>query len=442
MSRYYTPIDVARALARHAPKQISMLMEPAVGTGVLLEPLRQRLPSCDRIICIDKDSNALEQLKSNLSPLLEPKIKIIHGDFLSLPRHSFDNVDVNGFDCIVMNPPFGGKRSKLVEIDCAVEMPGVCKGTRRIPIEMAFVLRAVRLLKPTGRLLAVVPSSVVSSLSTKWLREYLFQMGTVKFVHELPRFTFEGLSGRVYLFVFKKNVSRQSLLLLNHDLAEPEKIEIKRSELTEGLRLDYGFYRARSWLEEMKMKKRLEWLSVGEVAEILKGDMESPEGARHAIHTTSYRDGFWGTGERKNQLKRGNTDCRIRRGDIMVKRVGRDCARSFGVITDAEGYASSDCVIIIRPNRSSDRLKLLFAIRTTLAAAAGTALLERGTGAPYLTVAELPGVEIPINLASVYQKDFSKYKDAVRRRRFTDMLAIEEQVRKKIVPKSVKCFAT
>jgi tRNA1(Val) A37 N6-methylase TrmN6 len=432
MSRYYTPIDVARALARHAPRQISTLMEPAAGTGVLLEPLKRRLLSCSKIICIDKDSKALAELKSKFSPLLGSKIKIIRGDFLSLPQQAFGKVEASGFDCIIMNPPFDGRRSKLVEIDRAVEMPGVGKENRRIPIEMAFVLRAVRLLKPAGCLLAVVPSSVVSSLSTKWLREYLFRIGTVKFVHELPRFTFEDLRGRVYLFVFKKQERQGGLVLLNHDLAEPESIEIKRSELTEGLRLDYGFYRARSWLDEVKRKKRLKWLSVGEVAEIFRGDMASPEGARHAIHTTSYRDGFWGVGDRKKHLKRGNTACRVRRSDLMVKRVGRNCASSFGIVTDAEGYASSDCVIIIRPTKRSDRLKLLFALRTALGAEAGAALLERGTGAPYLTVAELPSVQIPINLAFVYKQTFSKYEEAVRRKSFADMLSLEEQVRRKL----------
>src|SRR5438045_3336714 len=120
--------------------------------------------------------------------------------------------------------------------------------------------------------------------------------------------------------------------------------------------------------------------------------MESPEGARRAIHTTNYKSGFWVTGRYTGHLKRVSTDRGVRRNDIIVKRVGRECSKTFGVVADAVGYATSDCVVIIRSHAPADRLKLLFALRTVYGSDISASLLERGTGAPYLTVAELPDV--------------------------------------------------
>jgi tRNA1(Val) A37 N6-methylase TrmN6 len=431
MSHYYTPLDVARALVRHAPKKLSALLEPAVGTGDLLEPLKHRLQSSSKIVCIDKDSHALSKLKTEYAALWKNKLEIICADFLNWSPANPDSKKGEGFDCVLMNPPFDGKRGNFVELNCPVALPEGGEVIRRVPIEVAFVLKAVRLLRPGGRLLAVVPSSVVASLSTTWLREYLLQVGAVKYVHELPHFTFEDLGARVYLFVFEKQERQRSLILLNHDLAEPEKFRIRRADLSPDFRFDYGFYNAQRWFEELKeKKKRLRWLPINEVAEVLRGNVESPEGARRAIHTTNYKEGFWVAGARRKQLKRGNTHRQVRRHDLIMKRVGRDCSKTLGSVTDACGYATSDCVVIIRPLKSSNKLKLLFAIRTILGAGVGTALLERGTGAPYLTVAELPDLQIPMNLADVYHQTFSEYKLAVTARKFSEMLAIEEKVRR------------
>lgn len=433
MTHYYTPLDVARALVRHTPKNLSTLLEPAVGTGDLLEPLKHRLQSASRIVCIDKDSKALAKLKAERVPLWKNKLQIICTDFLEWPATNPLGKEGRGFHCVLMNPPFDGRRGHLVELNCSLDMPGEGHGVRPVPIEVAFVLKAIRLLRPGGRLLAVVPSSVIASLSTRWLREYLLQVGAVKYVHELPHFTFKDLRARVYLFVFEKQGRQGSLVLLNHDLAQPESFRIRKDDLSPDFRLDYGFHNAKRWFKELKArKKRLRWVSISEIAKVLRGDMKSPAGARHAIHTTNYKGGFWIVGDRRKQLKWGSTDRKVKRYDLMLKRVGRDCSNTLGSVADAYGYATSDCVIIIRPHKSSDKLKLLFAIRIILGGV-GAALLERETGAPYLTVAELPDIQIPVNLAATYPQIFSKYRLAVRTRRFSEMLAIEDKVRRNFV---------
>jgi tRNA1(Val) A37 N6-methylase TrmN6 len=439
MPPYYTPNDVARALAKHTPRKITRLLEPAVGTGILLEPLKQRLYSSE-ITCIDRDSEALAQLRLRFSPLFWPKLKIVQGDFLKWSDKVKCRSDEDGFDCVLMNPPFVAKRSEFVDLDCVREMPGIGEDIKRVPVEVAFIIKAIRLLRPGGRLLAVVPSSIVTSLSTTWLRDYLLQVGSVRYVHELPRYTFKEVSARVYLFVYQKQAKQHSVLLLNHDLAKPESILISKVELKGDLRLDYSFHSARRQLDELiKMRRRLMWRPIRAVAKVLRGHIKSPAGAQFAVHTTSYNGGFWELGSRGQYLARGDTEQHIKSGDLMIARVGKNCSSSCGIVTNAAGYAASDCVIMIRPHEQRARLKLLFAIRTTFGMEITPSLIERGTGAPYLTVAELPHVMIPINLADIYQRDFSKYCLSVRRKRLEEMKNIEKRVERRLCAGSRSC---
>ena len=75
---------------------------------------------------------------------------------------------------------------------------------RFMPLEAAFLCRALELLADGGRLLAIVPCSVVMSESLQWLREELLSQGAIRFVHELPPRSFPGVDSRMYLLVLQQ----------------------------------------------------------------------------------------------------------------------------------------------------------------------------------------------------------------------------------------------
>jgi hypothetical protein len=62
--------------------------------------------------------------------------------------------------------------------------------------------------------------------------------------------------------------------------------------------------------------------------------------------------------------------------------------------------------MIIRPSKSEDRERLLFALRVMLAGDIGSNFLEAGAGASYLTAAQLIELQIPITLDSLYSNTF------------------------------------
>src|SRR5438105_2397712 len=109
MISHYTPIDVAYALAKHAPKKLSSLLEPAVGTGILLQPFEKLCErSLDRIVCVDTDQKALNQVKATFGSVAK-SFEAICTDFLqwSELRHQTNPPEL--FDCVLMNPPFAGR---------------------------------------------------------------------------------------------------------------------------------------------------------------------------------------------------------------------------------------------------------------------------------------------------------------------------------------------
>jgi hypothetical protein len=147
-----------------------------------------------------------------------------------------------------MNPPYGAKKSDWSE--CELSSIG-SKVRMHVPKELAFAFRAVERLNDGGRLLAVMPGSMVSSSTLSRFRECLGGAGSFKYVHELPKFTFPGVEGRIYLVVYDKGRSYTDIELRNHDLLEPHCLRVSWSKIGDSRRLDFGFHHSRAWLEKL-----------------------------------------------------------------------------------------------------------------------------------------------------------------------------------------------
>ena len=55
MERYDTPIKLAQILAEHVPTNVRKILEPSVGTGILLEPIIAQSDQITEVVCIDTD---------------------------------------------------------------------------------------------------------------------------------------------------------------------------------------------------------------------------------------------------------------------------------------------------------------------------------------------------------------------------------------------------
>jgi hypothetical protein len=93
-----------------------------------------------------------------------------------------------------------------------------------------------------------------------------------------------------------------------------------------------------------------------------------------------------------------------------------------------EGTKWSDCVLRIRPRVGLDAKKLTFAHRCLLNSEMGGAMLERGTGASYITVSDLDDLMVPLKFFSIYAATYSKYMKALKTFQFDEMQRLEQFV--------------
>lgn len=410
-----------------------------MGNGILLQPLIERLrKSAKKIVCVDSDPTALAVVKMTLGKTFPHSLQLVGEDFLKW-SDGFPEGKDKSFDCVLMNPPFDGRKGSLVRIELDWPSHATLRNVGHVPIEIAFVVRAIELLKPGGRLLAIVPSSLVSSSGVSWVRKYLLSIGFVRFVHELPRFTFKEVEARVYLFVFEKGKLQGSLTLCNHDLYKPEKLVIRMSSLNHEARFDYSFNQARLWLEDIRSRfPSLKWTKLKNIALLYRGSEESPEGPKHSVHTCDWNEGFWDSGDRRGGLKHGSGDRCIKQGDLLVRRVGRACVQSLGPICGHLNHTCSDCIYLIRPKPSIDSSELLFALRILVACSEGAPLVERGTGATYITEQAFYDLSIPTALRSILEDEFKSYLIALKSKDSRVMRLIEKNARHILSNKTVK----
>ena len=430
MREHDTPTEVAQELAKYAPRRINTLLDPAVGRGALLAPLIRRLNrNRTEIVCVDSDQAALSELQAQMKLVFWGRPRLINANFLDW---SVDQA-VSNFDCILMNPPFSGRKNKLTKMLLPVQLRDRIGNERHMPLEAAFVCMAHKLLRDGGRLLAVLPCSVVMAQSLQWLRQFLLDTGALRSVHELPARCFPNVDSRMYLLVFDKARRQRSVKLFNHDLKQPCQLEMPNNRVELLYRLDFGYHDGRRKMDALLRRKELGWCRLGEIATILRGDVVSPIGSLQAIHTCHYKEGFWHqpTGD---ELPAERDNARnIAEGDILVKRVGRDSYRSFGQHIAVPGLRCSDCVYIVRPLPGVAAEQILFALLILANLYWTKPLLERGTGASYITMDSLSNFWIPTKLFERFPVEFDHFTVILRDRQDKLMMKPLETVSQSLI---------
>lgn len=413
MRLFETPDGVASCLARWVPSTATSILEPSVGRGALLKPLVRRLQAQRAVVtCVDTTVQALQAARALLASRVA--VRSFHGDFLSICRGPAFRT--NQFDCVLMNPPFVGRPERLRTVpDCL----------KPLPVEAAFLLECVRLTRPGGRVLAVLPSSVVSGASCLQVREQLTRHGDVLNVHELPLSIFAGIEGRIFLLVYQKSKTSSKVVLCNHRLRCPDRLVVPQALSGHLLRWDYAFHRALERVSIARAKAKLTWVRLDRSASIVRGSLPGAVAKGGlGLHTVNASPFLW-RAPRSSSGHRSHKDRVTHVGDILLPRVMRRCTELAGMAPPGT-HRFSDCVLRIRPTGEVDGLQFLFSLRLLLSCGAG--LLQRGVGASYVSVRQLASLEMPIDAARVFASAFQKYSAAAKDCDWDSMLKIESRV--------------
>ena len=199
MGQYFTPAPVVSMMVEIInPAPSEDIIDPFCGSGHFLTRSLIRLRSdIGESACLDYASRRLHGIEKSermasvaitemsLSGCAGTNIRT--ADAL-LDFGSYHDIRAGSFDVVLTNPPFGsilGVRafSSLAKFNLA-------KGRKRIPLEVAGLERCADLLRPGGRLAIVLPESIFTAASSKYVRAWLQRVFSIRIVMDLPPETF------------------------------------------------------------------------------------------------------------------------------------------------------------------------------------------------------------------------------------------------------------
>jgi len=227
----YTPEFIARFFARYLRTQLPLrtfqrleVVDPACGSGVFLraflelqnevlwgtrttESIRN---SFENITGVDVDPNACHAARLSLSLLslvllgeFPERLRIITDDFLS---YYFQNKSPNqSADVVVANPPYVSFEAQTIEMRSRIGLVLGKDASGKPDLYLAALKIALRLLRPGGYGLFVLPETFLKSDSASGIRELLGKEAWIECVVDLTSIkVFDDVGVYTILLIFQK----------------------------------------------------------------------------------------------------------------------------------------------------------------------------------------------------------------------------------------------
>jgi type I restriction-modification system DNA methylase subunit len=285
LGQYFTPREIVSFMVDLADPAIGeSIIDPACGTGGFLirsydvvhaKIMRSELSDEEKqaqsdrlanssLVGIDWEPRAARTCKMNM---------IIHGDGHAgvYQANALDLAEVRDkvverrrttpeapaieegtFDVVLTNPPFGAK-DRVPRILRYYDLGGAT-GQKR---EVLLLERCIRLLRPGGRLVTVIPEGILSNYTDSRIREYIREHCTIRAVVRLPQDAFkmsEGAACTSILYAVKKDGNQPDLVAqgpvffarAEHIGISPSGRPIERNDLPT-IRENYRIFEQGNW---------------------------------------------------------------------------------------------------------------------------------------------------------------------------------------------------
>lgn len=337
MDRFYTSRSLAdRLVASCKLKSPLHVADFASGDGALLKAAVRKWPKID-VTAVDLDKSALQRLLACL-----PASSCYRSDFLKLGTSGSARgcrLPANKkYDLVLLNPPFSCRGN--------VSVPTSIDGKDfRTSKAMAFVGRALCRLSAEGELLAIMPSSCLSSQKDRAFRQELCKSWNLEVVEKAKSREFDGCAVTIAVI----RLTRRS-----------EKLE-----------------------EDVRSSLERPAKSCG-VVTVIRGTMAVSSATRFPgpvpfVHSTELANG---------KVKRSGLtvalSSRVVSGPaVLLARVGRPRADKVAFKTSRQRVVLSDCVIALAADNFLSTRQLYVDIQEKWS---DLELRYGGTCAPYITV--------------------------------------------------------
>ena len=218
---FFTPSELSELVAYLAVDgrngHVGKVYDPACGTGSLLMKVAEIVgDEAEGYFGQEINATSYDLCRANmlLHHIPYEKSGIVLGDTLKNPGHW----DVEPFDTIVSNPPFGLKWSgrddpKLMN-DPRFSAPGILAPPNRA--DYAFIMHMFSWLSEEGRMVLVeYPGVLYRHGAEEKIRRYLVDSNYVKTVIQLPVNLFFGSRIPTCIVVLEKNQDRDDILFVD-----------------------------------------------------------------------------------------------------------------------------------------------------------------------------------------------------------------------------------
>jgi len=206
---YYTPKETCQAILNRYVElsNDSKVLEPGCGCGHFARLLFQSFESqgispetilAENLKLVEKDSDAVKILSNDFGV-----------DSKSITNNSFLqnlNLEKDLFDYIIGNPPYAAKLSTKDKAYCLQHYNDIIVPSKRMDISGYFLRKSIDLLKPGGRLVFVLPATLLRVNSYKGLRKFILQTCYVREIIDLRR-AFDDVGYETVVLVLDKKGS-------------------------------------------------------------------------------------------------------------------------------------------------------------------------------------------------------------------------------------------
>ncbi len=235
-----TPADIAHLMALLSlnSKNIASILDPAIGSGILIRKILEQLPKDNtpkevEVVGFDIDPLMLDAAEINLHTISK-KIKLQQKDFLSV------KIDKK-FDLVIANPPYiksNQIREKSIQYS-RIENQFHLTLNGTTGMDTLFLLHSIIFLNQGGRLVFLTPSDFLNSSYGVKIKKILLEHLTLEYLiyFETPDFIFDDgmASGLITIGTKETSIANEVKLIQIKNWSDANSLftELKRNAIKE-----------------------------------------------------------------------------------------------------------------------------------------------------------------------------------------------------------------
>lgn len=396
-----TPDTVVQSIIKNeALGDFARVLEPAVGDGALLKAIGNNYKE---LLVFDINLENLSKVEKSVDPT---RAKLSCEDFLSS--------EVQGnFDLILSNPPFNNNLAHHV-----------AHNNKKASIEAAFVVKCLEHLRPGGKAIFILPSSIINGDKTRWLRERIVSSSKITSIYKLPKYSFKRIEGSFYVLCLENTRS------YNYDIRFYKSCNLSyilnsSAIASQSFNLDPELLSKSS--EYDRIIESLGRVKLSSLAAIGRGNICATGKKQSVYHSTDFKSHVAWPKTISDSLASSASTKNL---NLLLKRVGRLASKSLSIYYGKEEIPCSDCIITITPNAAGelDSLSLLLSLRVSILLGADAVFEISGSGANYISLSRLKNLELPTHAAFQDPQTLNDYKKLIISESRTEASLFEEEI--------------